>query len=112
MRAMHDKLVNDINELDARRDAIKGKMSVAKAQEKINKMTGSAVDGANRSLAAFNRLEEKANKALDKAEAMAQLNKGTIDNMEDLKDKYGPADTSVDDELAKLKAGIASGEIK
>ena len=32
MRDMHDKLVADINQLEARRDMIKGKLSVAKTQ--------------------------------------------------------------------------------
>ena len=36
MRQMHDKLVNDINELDSRRDTIKAKMKVAKAQQTVN----------------------------------------------------------------------------
>ena len=33
MKAMHDKLTSDINDLEARRDSIKGKMAVAKTQE-------------------------------------------------------------------------------
>ena len=39
MRQMHDKLVNDIAELDSRKDAIKAKIRLAKAQQDINKMT-------------------------------------------------------------------------
>ena len=39
MRQMHDKLVNDINELDSRRDTIKAKMKVAKAQQTVNKLS-------------------------------------------------------------------------
>ena len=76
MRAMHDKLVKDIQELESRREMIKGKMAVAKTQQKINEMTGSAISSANDSIAAFERMEEKANKMLDAAEAMAELNKG------------------------------------
>ena len=45
MRQMHDKLVKDIGELNARRDAIKAKVRVAKAQERINEM-GSSMGGA------------------------------------------------------------------
>lgn len=106
MRAMHDKLVNDINELNGRREMIKGKMAVAKTQERINKMTGSAASSANDSIAAFDRMEAKANKALDKANAMAELNKGAVDSIENLKDKYGVADADVDTELAALKASL------
>lgn len=106
MRAMHDKLVNDINELNGRREMIKGKMAVAKTQERINKMTGSAASSANDSIAAFDRMEAKSNKALDKANAMAELNKGAVDSIENLKDKYGVADADVDTELAALKASL------
>ncbi|MFR0831833.1 MAG: PspA/IM30 family protein [Thomasclavelia sp.] len=38
MRQMHDKLVNDIETLEARRDAIKAIVASAKAQEHINKL--------------------------------------------------------------------------
>ena len=56
MRQMHDKLVNDINELDSRRDTIKAKMKVAKAQQTVNKMT-SGMGKAESSLSAFDRME-------------------------------------------------------
>ena len=38
MRQMHDKLVNDISELESRRDMIKAKVKLAKAQQDINKI--------------------------------------------------------------------------
>ncbi len=104
MRAMHDKLTSDIKELESRRDMIKGKMAVAKTQERINKMT-SSIDGANNSMAAFDRMEEKANQALDKANAMAQLNAAPVDETAELKKKYSTA-PAVEDELAALKASL------
>lgn len=108
MKAMHDKLVNDLNELESRRDAIKGKLAAAKTQERINKMT-SGISGANNSMSAFDRYEEKANAAIDKANAMAELNK-PADSIEDLEAKYASSSsvsgTSVDDELAALKASL------
>lgn len=105
MRAMHDKLTNDIKELESRKDMIKGKMAVAKTQERINKMT-SSIDGANNSMAAFDRMEEKANMALDKANAMAALNTVPSDETEDLMKKYDSSSPSVEDELAALKASL------
>lgn len=45
MRQMHDKLVSDIASLRSRRDAIKAKVSVAKTQERLNKI-GSSISGA------------------------------------------------------------------
>ena len=39
MRAMHDKLVNDIETLRGRREAIKAKVAVAKTQDQVNKVS-------------------------------------------------------------------------
>ena len=108
MKAMHDKLVGDLKQLESRRDMIKGKLAAAKTQERINKMT-SGIDGAHNSMAAFDRFEQKANAAMDKANAMAELNKSAVDDISDLTAKYGSpaADSSaVDDELAALKASL------
>lgn len=105
MREMHDKLVADINELESRRDMIKGKLAVAKTQERINKMS-SSVASANDSIASFKKYEEMADKALDKANAMAKLNSSSSDQtIEDLTRKYDKG-ASVDEELAKLKASL------
>jgi len=105
MRQMHDKLVSDINELEARRDMIKGKLAVAKTQERINKMT-SSVASANNSIASFKKYEEMADKALDKANAMAQLNSSSPEkSIEELTKKYA-SDINVDAELAALKASL------
>ena len=101
MREMHDKLVADIGELESRKTMIKGKMAVAKTQDRINKI-GSSVSSANRSISAFERMEAKANKALDEANAMAELNRGPKDDIKDLTAKYD-VDTNIDDELAELK---------
>ncbi len=105
MKAMHDKLTSDINNLEARRDSIKGKMAVAKTQERINQMNTS-FDDSNRSISAFERMEEKADMALDKANAMAQLNQKPVDEVEALSKKYDTASSSVEDELAKLKESL------
>ena len=105
MREMHDKLVNDIDELEARKDMIKGKLAVAKTQERINKMS-SSVGSANDSIASFKRYEEMADKALDKANAMAELNASSQEqSIEDLTKKY-TQDSNVEDELAALKASL------
>ncbi|MHB8129425.1 MAG: PspA/IM30 family protein [Mobilitalea sp.] len=105
MREMYDKLVADINELDSRKDMIKGKLAVAKTQERINKM-GSSVVSANDSMASFQKYEDMADKALDKANAMAELNRTSSDqSIDDLAKKYA-SETNVDDELAALKASL------
>ena len=66
MRQMHDKLVKDIESLESRKAAIKAKVATAKAQERLNSI-GSSVTGANNSMAAFSKMEAKANKMLDEA---------------------------------------------
>lgn len=104
MKSMHDKLLGDINDLNARKDAIKAKVAVAKTQEKLNQI-GSSIQGANNSLSAFDRMEDKANRMLDEANAMAQLNQTKEDDTIELMNKYdGQGDTVVEDELAALKA--------
>mgnify|MGYP000032502546 FL=1 len=106
MRQMHDKLVNDIESLESRKAAIKAKVATAKAQERLNSI-GSSVTGANNSMAAFSKMEAKANKMLDEANAMAELNQSQEDSdIDNLAAKYdsAPQDAAVDDELAALKA--------
>ena len=106
MREMHDKLCRDIQQLEDRKDMIKSKLAVAKTQEKINKMT-SSFDGANRSMASFERYEAMADKKLDQANAMAELNKSPDSSIENLTEKYdATASASVEDELAALKASL------
>lgn len=106
MREMHDKLMKDIKELESKRAMLKGKLSVAKTQEKINKI-GSSVADAGSSISAFERMEDKVNQALDKANAMAELNKSPKDDIEDLAAKYGDSPSSdVEDELERLKAQL------
>ena len=108
MRQMHDKLVGDIGELDSRRAMIKGKMAVAKTQQRMNKI-GSSVSGANHSISAFERMEEKVNRALDEANAMAELNAAPKDDIKDLTAKYNTS-TDVEDELAALKEKLNNNE--
>lgn len=107
MRQMHDKLVNDIAELETRKDTIKAKINVAKAQERINKVTDAAGDASD-NLAAFDRMEDKADRLLDEAMAHADLNEGPKDEAADLADKYGggSSNMSVEDELAAIKASM------
>ena len=107
MRQMHDKLVNDIAELETRKDTIKAKINVAKAQERINKVTDAAGEASD-NLVAFDRMEDKADRLLDEAMAHADLNEGPKDEAADLADKYGggSSNMSVEDELAAIKASM------
>lgn len=103
MRQMHDKLAADIQTLQARRTMIKSKVSIAKTQEIINQAS-SSTNQTEDAMDAFTRMEEKADRMLDEANAMAELNIEPIDPAEALEEKYGEAgNTSVDEEMAKLK---------
>lgn len=108
MREMHDKLVRDIDSLNERRDAIKAKVQVAKTQQRLNEI-GSSVTGASNDLSAFERMEEKADRMLDEANAMAELNRSEAESdISNLEAKYdsdvSSTSSAVDDELAALKA--------
>ena len=107
MRQMYNKLTNDINELEARKDAIKGKLAIAQTQSKINKAV-STITESNTSLSAFERAEAKANKAFDAAMAEAELN-GDLTADADLVNKYGSGSSvDVEDELLALKAAFST----
>lgn len=105
MKQMHDKLVSDIGELEARRNMLKAKWSVAKTQERINKLGDSGARSGG-SISAFGRMEDKVNRALDEANAMAELNAGPKDDIEDLTAKYDQQSANVDNELEALKARL------
>lgn len=104
MRQMHDKLVDDIEQLNGRREAIKAKVAVAKTQDKVNGFASSA-DKAAGTMSAFDRMEAKADAMLDRANAMDELNRQPVDEAAALEAKYANAgtDAAVEGELTRLK---------
>ena len=107
MKAMHDKLSSQVDDLNARKNDIKAKIQQAKLQEKMNTMTSSVTGAA--SISKFDEIEEKANAMLDKANAMQELNQVNDGGIDDLMSKYDSATdstSSVDDELAALKDSL------
>lgn len=105
MRELHDKLTNDISSLTSRRDAVKAKVAVAKTQDKINKI-GASADKLNGTMGAFDRLEDKVDKMLDSANAMAELNNAPADKAKSLEEKYSTSNAEVDSELEALKKSM------
>ena len=106
MRQMHDKLISDISELQSRSETIKAKMKVARAQQTVSEI-GATVDRTQSSLTEFGKMEVKANKMLDEANAMAELNSSSAgESVEVLEAKYKVSAPEVDDELAALKAKL------
>ncbi len=104
MRQLHDKLVADISSLNTRKAAIKAKVAVAKTQEKVNQI-GASGEKAKAAMSAFDRMDQKADRMLDEANAMAELSEGAADPADALEEKYRKADASasVEAELADLK---------
>jgi len=109
MKQMHDKLVKDIGELESKRTMLKAKWSVAKTQERMNKL-GATTSGSGNSISSFSRMEDKINRALDEANAMAELNAGPKDEIADLTTKYDDPKSDVDRELAALKERMKKSE--
>lgn len=106
MRQMYNKLANDIQMLETKRNGIKATVAAAKTQEKMNKISS----GSKRSMASletFDRMEDKANRMLDSAMAEAELS-ADMDAGNDLVNKYvsGESSSTVDDELAAMKAKL------
>lgn len=107
MRQMHDKLTSDIQDLESRRETIKAKVAVAKTQKTLNDVT-STVNSSHGAMGAFDRMEDKADRMLDEANAMSELNTEPIDAAKALEEKYAAQgnSASVDDELAKMKKDL------
>jgi phage shock protein A len=105
MQDGYNRLVRNIEDLESRKDAAKAKISMAKAQDQINKTAAKANSTIN--LDAFNKYEQKAERMLAEANASAELDAATV-SVEDLASKYtSSADSaSVDEELAALKAKL------
>jgi phage shock protein A len=109
MREMHDKLTDQLKQVEDRKAAIRAKAAMVKSQQKANEIKS---DLGGSSLAAFDALEEKLNRKLDEAEAAAELNTKKDDMAAYLHmlAKYDDAatvqDSGVEDELAALKAKL------
>lgn len=106
MRLGHDKLVTDIEQMEIRRDSVRSINSQAKAQERINRAVSKAGKRAG-SMEVFDRMEEKAARMLDEAQAGAELSLGS--STDELIKRYGTGgagSADVEDELARLKAEI------
>lgn len=106
MRQMHDKLAKDIETLRQRRSMIKGKMSVAKAQEKLNDVSEN-VTRSESAMGSFKRMEDKANRMLDEANAISELNSEPVDSAKALEEKYASqTSAAVEDELERMKKDL------
>ena len=104
MKAMHNKLRDDINSLDARRANVKANVAMAEATERVNGLNiGNKTSAA---MSKFEDMEAKAQAQLDQAMAAAELN-GSTATEPDLVAQYSSGSTaSARDELAAMKARL------
>ena len=90
LAAMNDKLTSDITTLEGKLSEIKSKIAQAEAQDKLNKIA--AKSGSDNSGEMFDKMTEKADRMLDKANAMAELEHSQpvtdYDDLEALASKY------------------------
>ncbi|MBE1443005.1 PspA/IM30 family protein [Paenibacillus sp. OAS669] len=95
MKQMQDKLVADLGQLEARRVELKGKLAAAKLQQEANSGRSSSGDVQ----ASFRAMEERADQALNEAEALAEL-------------RAGAKEDDLDAQLAQLEkhSGAQQGE--
>ncbi len=82
---LYDKASSQLNDITARRDAVKAKLAVAELSQAMNSLG----DGSLR------ENEQKAQAALDRAEAMAELEgRGKDNDLSELMSKYDRAESS------------------
>ncbi len=100
MRQMHDKLLSDIKILMSKQETAETTYTVAKAQKRINELSGSEYDNV------INKLDEINNEAdvmLFTASAEAELNSSYKDKISALEAKYSKYSDDVETELARLR---------
>jgi len=111
MRQLLKKLSDDINASEDRLRGLKQQLTVAKQQEKLNKL---GEKFANNPLSGADSLFDAVQKRVDAADAAAALDKEFVKEtreVEDLAKKYSAAvqgikADQVEDQLAMLKAGL------
>lgn len=106
-----DKLVSNtkileskLAEAKSKKDTLKARAQSAKTQQKVSEIAG-AIDPSS-SLAAFEKMEEKVMAMEAEADAVSDM-AALTSNGSALEDKFKALEgSSVDDELAKMKAGM------
>lgn len=103
MRNLHDTIVDEIEELKARRASVEAKMATASAQTRVAEFAAGA-GGADNAIGAFATLEAEAQSLADRADALEALSRTSVQALEE---KYAAqAGPSIDDELGRLKADL------
>ncbi|MEA4911947.1 MAG: PspA/IM30 family protein [Oscillospiraceae bacterium] len=113
MRQLTKKLGEDITAAQGKLAGLKGKLDVAKQQEKFNELT-EKMSSVGSEFSGFDSLADAVQKRIDSIDAKAELNKelNASGDLDALKEKYADAapaadgGSTLDDELAALKAKL------
>lgn len=99
LKKAYNKLVNDLRELESRRDTIKAKAAIVKTQQRVS---GFSNKGFGKTMDAIDRMEAKVDSDLAISEAYDSLGEEIQDDSDKIIEDFCKG--SVKDELAKLKA--------
>ena len=104
MQAMYKEISRKLTTYDATRATVKAKVSVARTQAALNEMKSGV---GETSMTKFKQYENKANRMVDQANALDEIDEGIHSHKADeIMAKY--SGSSVDDELAALKASVSA----
>ncbi len=96
LRALNEKLTQDMETLESKMNDYNTKMSMAEAQEELNKIASRA--GAESTDEMFSRMNDTADRMMDRANAMAELESGRgmtdYDELQSLASKYDDSGNS------------------
>ena len=103
MREMHNKLVEDVANMENRKNILKGKAAATRARETVNKMgANSAKHGAT--IGKMASMEERIDQKFNQAMSESELLNESVDGTDDLMRKYKSGTSgSVDTELDSLE---------
>ncbi|GAS85373.1 PspA/IM30 family protein [Paenibacillus amylolyticus] len=104
MKHMNDKLVADLGQLEARHAELKGRMADAKTQQQANERNAST----GRADAALKAMEDKANQALNEAEALAELRAGAQED--DLDELIAQLERDMNADAGNNESALPSAE--
>lgn len=111
IRAMHDKLVSDMDVLELRRRTIKGVSAVSRAQKSINKASNK-ISSTNSGFSTFDRMEDKAYRNMYISQSETELlDLGSTETIRGLSSKYDCiVDSDIMNELEQLKIEVEAAD--
>ncbi len=107
MLAMHDKLMSDMEVLKRQRDDLIARNTVAKAAATVESLTGNFSHSIDSNIAGYNRMREKIEDSIVRADALHELNTRAANEAEELSKKYDIKDAfskRVADRLSEIKS--------